>query len=217
MTSEFNDFRVWNNEKMLRRIIQALRKRDFDAEYFADVTSASDTLLAMIPENSSVGIGGSVTVRELRIIEQLEERGNEVTHHWKPGVTKETNRAIRQKEGTADFYLTSANAITEQGDIINIDGIGNRVAHMIYGPDNVIIIVGYNKIVTDIESGIKRSREIAGVINAKRVGVKTPCAETGKCVDCKAPARICRVTTIMQYRPWQTNIKVMLINEFLGF
>lgn len=217
MTSEFNDFRAYNNEKMLRRIIQALRKRDFEAEYFADATSASNTLLKMIPENSSVGIGGSVTVRELRVIEQLEKRGNEVTHHWKPEATKETNRAIRQKEGTADFYLTSANAITEQGDIINIDGIGNRVAHMIYGPDNVIIIAGYNKIVPDIEAGIRRSREIAGVINAQRVGVKTPCAETGKCVDCKAPARICRVTTIIQYRPWQTNIKVMLINEILGF
>ncbi len=217
MTSEFNDFRVCNNEKMLRRIIQALRKRDFEAEYFADATSASNTLLKMIPENSSVGIGGSVTVRELSVIEQLEKRGNEVTHHWKPEATKETNRAIRQKEGTADFYLTSANAITEQGDIINIDGIGNRVAHMIYGPDNVIIIAGYNKIVPDIEAGIRRSREIAGVINAQRVGVKTPCAETGKCVDCKAPARICRVTTIIQYRPWQTNITVMLINEILGF
>jgi len=217
MIPEFNDSRVWYNEKMLHRIIQALRKRDFDAEYFADVTSACNTLLELIPENSSVGIGGSVTVRELRIIEQLEKRGNEVTHHWKPEVTKETNRAIRQKEGSANFYLTSANAITEQGDIINIDGIGNRVAHMIYGPDNVIIIAGYNKIVPDVEVGIRRSREIAGVINAKRVGAKTPCAETGKCVDCKAPARICRVTTIMQYRPWQTNIKVMLINEILGF
>lgn len=217
MTSEFNDFRACNNEKMLRRIIEALRKRDFDAEYFADATSASSTLLKMIPENSSVGIGGSVTVRELGVIEQLEKRGNEVTHHWKPEATKETNRAIRQKEGTADFYLTSANAITEQGDIINIDGIGNRVAHMIYGPDNVIIIAGYNKIVPDIEAGVRRSREIAGVINAQRIGVKTPCAETGKCVDCKAPARICRVTTIIQYRPWQTNIKVMLINEILGF
>ncbi|UCD06677.1 MAG: lactate utilization protein [candidate division WOR-3 bacterium] len=217
MTSEFNDFRACNNEKMLRRIIQALRKRDFEAEYFADAISANDTLLKMIPDNSRVGIGGSVTIRELRVIEQLEKRGNEVTHHWKPEITKETNRAIRQKEGTADFYLTSANAITEQGDIINIDGIGNRVAHMIYGPDNVIIIAGSNKIVPDIEAGIRRSREIAGVINAKRVGVKTPCAETGKCVDCKAPARICRVTTIMQYRPWQTNIKVMLINEILGF
>ena len=217
MTSEFNDSRSWFSENMLHGVVNALKKRDFDAEYYSAVAGANEALLKMIPEKASVGIGGSVTVRELLIMEQLEKRGNDVTHHWKPEITKETNRAIRKKEGTADFYLTSANAITEQGDIINIDGIGNRVAHMIYGPDNVIIVAGYNKIVPDVEAGIKRSKEVAGVINAKRVGAKTPCAETGKCVDCKAPGRICRVTTLIQYRPWQTNIKVMLINEILGF
>jgi hypothetical protein len=217
MTSEFNDFRIWHSENTLIQVVKALKKRDFDAEYFPDAARANEALLKMIPEKATVGIGGSVTVRELRVIEKLEKRGNEVTHHWKPETTKETNREIRKREGTADFYLTSANAITEQGDIINIDGIGNRVAHMIYGPDNVIIIAGYNKIVPDIDSGIRRSRETAGVINAKRVGAKTPCAETGNCVNCNAPGRICRITTIMQYRPWQTNIKVILVNEILGY
>ena len=215
--SEFNDFRLWHSEKALTAVVAALQKRDFDAEYFPDIAAVNRALLETIPAKATVGIGGSVTVRELSIIDQLEERGNEVTHHWKPEATKETNREIRKKEGDADYYLTSANAITQYGDIINIDGIGNRVAHMIYGPDNVIIIAGYNKIVPDIDSGISRSREIAGVINAKRVGAKTPCAETGKCVDCKAPGRICRVTTIMQYRPWQTKIRVMLVNETLGY
>jgi hypothetical protein len=217
MRSEFDDFRVWHHEKALNEVVKALRKRDFDAEYFSDVTEVRKALLETIPEKATVGIGGSVTIRELGIIEKLEERGNEVTHHWKPEATKEKNRAIRKLEGTADYYLTSANAITEYGDIINIDGIGNRVAHMIYGPENVIIVAGYNKIVSDIDSGIKRSREIAGVINAKRVGAKTPCAETGKCVDCNAPGRICRVTTIMHYRPWQTSIEVMLVNDKLGY
>jgi hypothetical protein len=217
MTSEFNDFRLWHREKALLDIIKTLQKRDFDAEYFSDVAGVNGALLEMIPKKATVGIGGSVTVRELGIIGQLEKRGNEVTHHWKPEATKEANREIRKKEGTADYYLTSANAITKHGDIINIDGIGNRVAHMIYGPDNVIIIAGYNKIIPDIDSGIRRSKQIAGVINARRVGAKTPCADTGKCVDCNAPGRICRVTTIMQYRPWQTNIKVMLVNEILGY
>ena len=217
MTSEFNDFRIWHHEKALKNVIQALHKRDFDAEYFSDIAGVRRALLETIPEKATVGIGGSVTIREIGIIGELEKRGNEVTHHWKPEATKETNREIRKKEGTAVFYLTSANAITERGDIINIDGIGNRVAHMIYGPENVIIVAGHNKIVTDIDAGIRRSKEIAGVINARRVGAKTPCAETGKCVDCKAPGRICRVTTIMQYRPWQTSVKVMLVNEALGY
>jgi hypothetical protein len=217
MKSEYNEFRFWHREKTLIEVVNALKKRDFDAEYFATIEQTNASLTKMIPPDAMIGVGGSVTVRELGIIEMLEKRGNEVVHHWKPEATKEKNREIRKKEGLADYYLTSANAITKRGDIINIDGIGNRVAHMIYGPENVIIIAGYNKIVADIDSGLTRTREIAAVINAKRVGAKTPCVETGKCIDCNAPGRICRVTTIIHYRPWQTNIKVMLLNEHLGF
>lgn len=208
---------MWYYEKMLQDVVKALNGRDFDAAYFSDVEQANDELLRTIPTNASVGIGGSVTIRELGIIEKLEKRGNKVTHHWKKDIPKEKNREVRLAEGTADYYLTSANALTKYGDIINIDGIGNRVAHMIYGPDNVIIVAGYNKIVTDIDEGILRSKEVAAVKNAHRLGLKTPCAPTGKCIDCNAPTRICRVTTIIQYRPWQTNIRVILINENLGF
>ncbi|UCF71340.1 MAG: lactate utilization protein [candidate division WOR-3 bacterium] len=217
MTFEYDSYRTWHNEKILTDVVSKLKKRDFDAEYFATIEETTEALTKAIPADAAVGIGGSVTVRELGIIEILEKRNNEVVHHWKPEAAKEKDRETRKKEGLADYYLTSANAITMNGDIINIDGIGNRVAHMIFGPDNVIIVAGHNKIVPDIDSGIRRSREIAGVINAKRVGAKTPCAETGKCVDCKAPARICRVTTVMQYRPWQTKIKVLLVNERLGY
>ncbi|MGD8978714.1 MAG: lactate utilization protein [candidate division WOR-3 bacterium] len=217
MRSEFTGPRVWYNEKMLQDVVQALRKRDFETAYFADIEQTNNELLSVIPAKASVGIGGSVTIRELGIIDKLEKRGNKVVHHWKKDIPKEKNREVRKAEGIADYYLSSANALTKDGDIINIDGIGNRVAHMIYGPDNVIIIAGYNKIVTDIDEGILRSREVAAVINAHRLGLKTPCAPTGKCVDCNAPTRICRVTTIIQYRPWQTNIRVMLVNEHLGF
>jgi hypothetical protein len=209
--------RVWYNEKMLQDVVQALSRRDFDAAYFTDIEQTNNELLNVIPAKASVGIGGSVTVRDLGIIDELEKRGNKVIHHWKKDIPKEKNREVRKAEGIAEYYLTSANALTKEGDIINIDGIGNRVAHMIYGPDNVIIIAGYNKIVTDIDEGILRSREVAAVMNAHRLGLKTPCAPTGKCVDCNAPTRICRVTTIIQYRPWQTNIRVMLVNEHLGF
>lgn len=217
MKSEYNEFRIWHREKTLMEVVNALKKRDFDAEYFATIEQTNASLNNMIPPDAKIGIGGSVTIRELGIIEMFEKRGNEVVHHWKPEVTKGENREIRKKEGLADYYLTSANAITKRGDIINIDGIGNRVAHMIYGPENVIIIAGYNKIVADIESGVDRTKGIAAVINAKRTGMDTPCAETGKCVDCRVPGRICRVTTIIHYRPWQTNIKVVLVNAHLGF
>ena len=207
--------RTAQSAQMLVEVAKNLKVRGFEAASFSNIESVLDELLRTIPERASVGIGGSVTIRELGIIEELEKRGNTVTHHW--GKSEVSDRETRKKEGLADYYLTSANAITMDGDIINIDGIGNRVAHMIYGPENVMIIAGRNKIVSNIEEGIKRSKEIAAVMNARRVGAKTPCATTGKCIDCNALGRICRVITIIQYRPWQTNIAVLLVNKDLGF
>jgi len=199
------------------RLVKALQKRGFSATYFANIDSLKRALLKKIPRSASIGIGGSVTIRELGIIEKFEKRGNKVIHHWKKGLTEETDREVRLQEARADYYLTSANAITLSGDIINIDGVGNRVAATIYGPKSVIIVAGFNKIVSSIDEGMKRSKHIAGVMNAKRVGAKTPCAQTGICVDCNAQQRICRVTTILQYRPWQTDITVLLVNKELGF
>lgn len=217
MKPEYDEYKNWYLKNMLMDVMKALQSRGFEATFHATPDEVKRSLLEKIPSGATVGVGGSVTIRELGLIEELETRGNTVAHHWKQGFTKEKNREIRKKEGLAEYYLTSANAITKDGDIINIDGIGNRVSHMIYGPENVMIIAGYNKIVTDIDEGILRSKEIAAVMNAKRVGAKTPCAATGKCIDCDAPGRICRVTTIIQYRPWQTNIEVLLVNQSLGF
>jgi hypothetical protein len=217
MIPDYNDYKVWHHDSILSDVVKKLEKRDFRAAYLKNTDEVNKHLLETIPAEATIGVGGSVTIRELGIMEKLEKRGNTVVHHWKQGIPRETSRELRQKEGFSDYYLTSANAITKDGDIINIDGIGNRVAHMIYGPSNVFIVAGYNKIVNDVDAGIKRSKEIAAVMNAKRVGSKTPCATTGKCIDCNAPGRICRVTTIIQYRPWQTNIEVLLVNESLGF
>lgn len=217
MKPDYDQFKEWHHDSMLAAVVTALKKRGFDATFCTDIDKANNTLLEKIPVDTTIGVGGSVTIRELGILEKLKKRGNRVVHHWKEGIPKQANREIRQKEGLSDYYMTSANAITRHGDIINIDGIGNRVAHMIFGPENVIIVAGYNKITDDIDSGIKRSKEIAAVMNARRLATKTPCATTGICSDCDAPGRICRVTTIMQYRPWQTHITVLLVNERLGF
>lgn len=211
------EVKKWHQEKLLLKVVEALKRRDFDACYFPDITGVNEYLLKTIPPDASIGVGGSVTIRELGIIERFEERGNKVIHHWRAGLTEKTDREIRKKELLADYYLTSANAITKNGDIINIDGIGNRIAGMIYGPSTVFIIAGFNKIVASIHDGIKRSKEIAAVMNAKRVSAGTPCASSGICIDCNVKERICRVIAIIQYRPWQTNISVLLVNERLGF
>ncbi|MGQ9664688.1 MAG: lactate utilization protein [bacterium] len=212
-----DEVRKWQQEKLLLKVVESLRRRAFNAQYFDTVNEVNNFLLKSIPTDASIGIGGSMTIRELGIIERFEQRGNKIIHHWQKGLTEETDKEVRKKEMLADYYLTSANAITKNGDIINIDGIGNRIAAMVYGPENVFIIAGHNKIVSSIHDGIKRSKEIAAVMNAKRVSAKTPCVASGACVDCNVEGRICRVISIIQYRPWQTNISVLLVNEILGF
>lgn len=214
---DYQPIRTWFDVSIMDTVAEALRKRAFNAEPFKDIGSVNDFLLKTIPKTSTIGIPGSVTVRELGIMEKLKKRGNKIYQHWRTELDEETDKDARRLEGSADHYLTSANAITTDGDIISIDGIGNRVAAMIYGPKNVIIIAGLNKIVRSIDEGIQRSKNIAGVMNAKRVGAETPCVKTGICVDCRAKRRICRVISIMQYRPWQTNITVALVAKDLGF
>jgi hypothetical protein len=213
----FDATRDWYHECVLVHVMKSLHKRNFEAYYFPTIDAVNKNLLKTIPRSATIGIGGSVTIRELGIIAKLEKRGNTIFHHWTKGLTEATDREMRLQESRADYYLSSANAITLDGDIINIDGIGNRVAAMIYGPRQVIIVVGYNKIVRSIDDGIRRSKDSAAVMNAQRVGAKTPCATTGICIDCHAKHRICRVTSIMHYRPWQTNITVMFVNTELGF
>src|SRR4030042_489965 len=213
---DFSEQRSAHRKIILEQTIQNLKKRAFDAEYFKDMENAAKAILKMIPKKSSVGIPGSITVREMDLVNKLEKRGNKVWHHWRPELAGKSDRVIRLKENNSDYYLTGANAITTSGEIINIDGVGNRVAGMIYGPDNVIIIAGYNKIVHSVDEGIKRSKDIAATMKAQRISSATPCAKTGVCTDCNAPRRICRVISIIHYRPWQTAITVMLINQQLG-
>jgi hypothetical protein len=165
---------------------------------------------------SKIGIGGSLSVRGIGLIERLSDQNTQVLDHWKQGLTKEEISAIRLSQLTCDLFLSSANAITEKGDIVNIDGFGNRVNAMTFGPKKVIIIAGYNKIVPDVNSALDRIKGVAAPLNAKRLGLPLPCAETGYCHDCKTEARICRVTSIIQRRPSGTDVSVYLINEELG-
>jgi hypothetical protein len=217
LRSNFQNVKDWYYKNTLPYVVKSLQKRNFEASYFPNINSLNRKLLRKIPKTATIGIPGSVTIRELGIINKLKHRGNKIIQHWEKELKEESSREVRLREGCADYYLTSANAITLDGDVINIDGIGNRVASMIFGPKNVFIIVGYNKIVSSIEEGIKRSKNIAAVMNARRIGAKTPCATTGICVDCNAKRRICRVISIIQYRPWQTNISIMLVKQQLGF
>jgi hypothetical protein len=173
--------------------------------------------LDLIPPDSVVGVGGSITVRELGLIEALQKRGNRVVQHWQKGLSFDEIIAVERQHLTSEVFLTSSNAITEAGQLVNVDGGGNRVAAMIFGPKKVIVIAGENKIVKDVDAGLERIKRVAAPLNAKRLNLSTPCAVTGVCTDCDIPERICNITTIIHRKSEETDITIILVGETLGF
>lgn len=206
----------WLAEKMIERAIKALSANYFDALSFNDRESLNLAVMKHVTPKMKIGVGGSMTVRGIGLLDKFAEIDVQVMDHWKDGLSKEQVNSIRLSQLTCDLFLASANAITEKGDIVNIDGFGNRVNAMTFGPKKVIIIAGYNKIVPDVNAALDRIKRIAAPLNAKRLNLALPCAETGFCHDCKLENRICRVTSIIQRRPSGTDVSVYLINEELG-
>lgn len=210
-----HEVKSWFIDQRTKRTLTALKKNCFQTFFTSTKNEALDKMLSLIPPNAKVGIGGSVTLREIDLIEALTARGNTVFEHWLQ--PEENVTAIMRKQLNSDVFVASCNAVTEDGKLINIDKAGNRVAAMIFGPEKVILVVGINKIVKDLEEGIRRLRNVAAPMNAKRRGDKTPCATTGICTDCETPDRLCRVITILEKKPSRTDITLILVGEELGF
>ena len=210
-----------SEEAMLRRAKEALERGGFKVFIAKDREEALGRVLELIPGGSKVGIGGSLTVRDLGIPEALEAKGCKVVHHWIPGISPERDLELRREELNSDTFLTSANAITEDGLVVNVDGVGNRAAAMAFGPSNVIIVAGLNKMVRGLDEAFERIRNVTAPLNASRLGRNVPCAKDGKCVDikggCDSPERLCRVVTILERRPLRTNVSVVLVREVLGY
>jgi len=212
-----DDYRKWLGEHWAQRTIEALKRHGFDAHFFKDIESAKMFILNMILSHETFGFGGSDTVRSMGIIEELKLKGKTIYDHWEKGISKEEDLNIRLMQGRCDCFLCSANAISMTGEIVNVDGIGNRVNAMTFGPRKVIIIAGVNKIVPDLDSALKRVKEIAGPMRARSLNMNTPCSETALCNDCNSPQRICRITVILHRKPMLTDISVILINEPMGY
>ena len=193
-------------------VLGNLRKRGFDARWFETKEEAAKDILEGIGEDESVGIGGSMTVDQTGVYDLLVSRGNTVHWHWKPHEGDVRRRAL-----TADVYLCSANALTADGDLVSIDGGGNRTSAMVYGPKRTFVLLGVNKLTEDIPSAIERIKNVACPKNARRIGLNTPCAKTDRCHDCAANLRMCRVTTIYSYPLTDREVRVYLIGEELGF
>ena len=195
-------------------LTKALAARRFLPRVFDTSEEAKAAALTVIG-GRSVGIGGSATVRDMHLAEALQQNGNEVYWHWL--AAKEDKQAARDNALTADVYLCSTNALTADGRLVNIDGTGNRAAGLIYGPHEVVVIVGKNKIVGSLDEAMERIKRDACPTNARRLGLDTPCAKTGQCHDCRTAARMCNVTYILEAptRPVKA-FHILLVKEELG-
>lgn len=192
-----------------------LIKRGYDVSIFDTADEAKEYLLKVIDKKSTVGIGGSMTIKELAIDEELKNRGNKVLWHWTAPAKEK--KAVRESAGNADIYLCSSNAVTKDGQLVNIDGTCNRIAGMLHGTGKVYMVIGVNKIAKDFEEAISRIKNVACPANAKRLGLNTPCAKTGHCMDCTSSDRMCNATLILDRKPGSHPFEILLVNQEMGY
>ncbi|MDL2250805.1 lactate utilization protein [Lachnospiraceae bacterium OttesenSCG-928-J05] len=193
------------------QIRQNFEKHGFTTQFFSTKEEASRYLSDAL-QNQTIGFGGSETLKEMGLFEELQQTNVVVWHN------KISGMQVRKLANCADIYITSANAVTETGEIVNIDGTGNRVAMTAFGPNMCYYIVGKNKIRTNLTDAYERCKNVAAPLNAKRLGFKTPCAVKGdKCYDCNSPERICRIVSIIERVPLGMKCEIIFVNEELGY
>lgn len=208
--------RMMRNRLLAEKIIKGLESRNMEGFYAETKEEALKTALGLIPEGSSIGWGGSVSVDAIGLKAAVCS-GDYQIYDRNAGSTEEEKRQIELQVLGSDFMLCSTNAITEDGILVNIDGRGNRVAGIVYGPKNVIMVVGMNKVVKTPEDAWSRARNEAAPINAQRFPIQTPCKKTGSCADCKSPDTVCCQFLVTRFSKFPKRIKVILVNEELGF
>lgn len=207
----------WHIDNKVRKTMEALEKNNMDAYY----VNSNEELIKIIEnitnEGEKVSCGGSMTLFETGVMEHLRSGRYKFLDRYKAELTGDEIKEIYRGAFTCDSYFTSSNAVTEGGELYNVDGNGNRVAAMLFGPDKVIVICGVNKIVANVEEAIERNKNIAAPINAKRLDRKTPCTKVGSCMDCKSPERICRKYTLIKSQGYKGRIHIIFVNKNLGY
>jgi L-lactate utilization protein LutB len=202
-------------KKKIEKTLKNLVKNEFKAHYCETVEEARRLVSSMVPAKATVGFGGSKTVRDMGLVEMLS--GRVLFDHWKAGLSAEQVLETRKKQLTADVFITGTNAVTEKGELVNKDGIGNRVCAMAFGPGMVIVVAGRNKVVKNVKAGIRRIERVAAPLRNKSLNTKNPCVKTGRCMDCNRDTRICRILTVLERRPSNTDVRVVLVGEEMGF
>jgi len=208
-----NDNIFKRNELLAEKVIKGLASRNMTGYYAASAEEAKEIALDLIPEGSSISMGGGMSVHEIGLVEALKE-GN---YNFIDRDKAEDKRAAMLAAYDADFFLSGCNAMTEDGVLVNIDGNANRVSAIAQGPKKVIFIVGMNKVCDDVDGAMKRARNVAAPINSQRFGLDTPCCKTGSCMNCKSPDTICCQFLITRFSRHEGRIHVILVNDSLGF
>ncbi|GAA0116262.1 lactate utilization protein [Clostridium senegalense] len=207
----------WHNDTLGRKVVKALEKNQFHAIYVDTKEEAENFIMYHIKSGDNIAFGGSQTIKAMNLKRKIRELGGNIIDHGEEGLSKEEKLSIMRKELISDLFLCSSNAITLDGKLVNIDGAGNRVAAMSFGPKKVIIVAGINKIVENVEEGFKRIQNNVAPKNCKRLGVKNPCIIEGTCVNCNSQSRICRISSVITKRPMQSDISVIIVGEELGY
>ncbi len=207
---------MWYREAMAGKVIAALKKNNITGIYVETKEEARKQVLSMIPEGSKVAQGGSLSLSQAGIIDALRQGNYNFMDRLKPGLSEAEVEALRRESLLADIFLMSTNALTMDGKLVNIDGYGNRVAALSYGPLKVIILAGLNKVVPDQEAAVRRIKDYVAPIHARRRNRPVPCAKTGVCVDCRAPERSCNILSVIEHQRDKERITVVLCGEDLG-
>jgi L-lactate utilization protein LutB len=204
-------------DKRIKRTMDNLEKNNMEAFYAEDASKVIEIVDTLVKGGETVSVGGSMTLFETGVIDYLKSGRFNYLDRYEAGLSSEGVKEVFRKAFSADAYFTSSNAVTENGELYNVDGTGNRVASMIYGPDKVIVIAGINKIVIDSDAAIERVRNIAAPANAVRLNRKTPCVSTGYCMDCSSPERICNSYALIGRQGAKGRIKVIIVGSDLGY
>lgn len=203
-------------DNLMEKIRCNFNNRNIEVQFYEDIHELKDKILNIIPLDCTVGIGNSATLKEIGISDDLSNRGNLVYDKTKARDELEV-KTLKKKSLLSDWYISGSNAISIDGHIVNIDHSGNRVAALMYGPDNVIIVVGKNKITNTLEEAIFRTKNVASPQNAKRAGYNPPCVKLGKCIDCNSSERVCNYLVVIQGQYIPNRLKVFIVEEELGF
>lgn len=212
-----NAVEEWRYETIGREACEALKRAGFEAHFVQNGAEALEFIAALVKPGLKVGLGGSMSLRSIGVHDRLRAMGADILDHNAPGLDQGRKIEILRAQLTCDLFLSSSNAVTLEGDIVNVDGNGNRIAALTFGPRKTVVVVGANKIVRDLDEALARIETMAAPMNNKRLDRPNPCVKSGTCEDCRNETRICRAYQILRRKPTLSDFTVIVVGESLGF